>query len=385
MKIAVFHSSRSLLGEDSSGSGTYEKSLAQLLSQLSSDENLEIVHFVPRKWGFGFKKLSVSSLNLYEFRSGLLERIASSWPGSFFARMIESSPLMSTARFLRSEQFEIAYFSSPSPLALRLGNFPYLFTVWDLGHLDLPGFPEVWSQSTWVGRERTYYIGIGRASHVFVDSAETGARIQERFGIPRHRWTSIGLLPRIRENFDSSPEICDDYIIYPAKVWPHKNHVTLLRALSILKSDGVGLKLVFTGADGGNLRSVKEEAGSLGLESDVLFLGQVDRQRLLGLVYNSVALVMPSLLGPTNLPPLEALQLGTPAVVSDNHRFGPEIDSKLRIVPALDFESWADEIRVLVDQPRAGRLQIDERGTLESLSSVFKQIQIFLDVVGSGH
>lgn len=380
MKIAVFHSSRAILGQGLSGSGIYEKSIAELFDQLSSRENLEVCHFVPRKRGVRFRKLDFSSRSVYEFRSGLFERVASSWPGSFLAQVIEGTPLMSTSKFLRSERFDFAYFSSPSPLALRLGNFPYLFTVWDFGHLDLPGFHELWAQSTWVSRERIYSIGAGRASHVFVDSPETGMKLQKRFGIPRSRWTAIGLLPRIRESFDASREIRDDYIIYPAKFWPHKNHLTILRALAILKSNGVSLKLVLTGGDGGSRGKVGDEVSTLGLESDVLFLGQVDRQRLLSLVYNAVALVMPSLLGPTNLPPLEALQLGTPAIVSDAHSFGSEIDSLLRIVPGMDSAGWADEIGRLLNPPRRLKtLKFEDNGAIESHRLVFKEMDDFLE------
>ena len=288
---------------------------------------------------------------------------------------------MSTSRFLRSKGFDIAYFSSPSPLALRLGTFPYLFTVWDFGHLDLPGFAEVWAQSVWVSRERIASLGIGRASHVFVDSPETGVRLQERFGVPRSRWTAIGLLPRIRESFDPSREIGDEYIIYPAKFWPHKNHLTILRALAILKSEGVSLKLVLTGGDGDNLGNIRDQIGILGLQSDVLILGQVDRQRLLSLIYNSVALAMPSLLGPTNLPPLEAIQLGVPAIVSDVHSFGPEIDSLIHSVPALDERKWADEIYgLLVSTQRPKPLEITDFDAIKSHSVVFQGIADLLAI-----
>lgn len=381
MKIAVFHSSRALVGADSSGSGIYETSLAKVLDLLSSETGLEIVHFVPRRFGARFRRLEKDDNTVFEFRSGLVERVASLWPHSFLAQVIEASPLMSTARFLRSSGFDLAYFSSPSPLALRLGSFPYLFTVWDFGHLDLPGFTEVWAQSVWVRRERIYSLGIGRAMHIMVDSEKTGIRLEDRYGIPRNRWTSIGLLPNAQLGSAKSREIAHDYVIYPAKFWPHKNHSVLLEALSLLKSRGVKLKLVLTGSDGGNLRLVQARIRSLGLEEDVLIVGQIGRQRLLGLISNAVALVMPSLLGPTNLPPLEALQLGVPTIVSDEHNFGLELDAYVRKVPALDIDGWANEIQTALQEPKQpGKIVAGDRLAIQSLSSIFDHTKIMLGI-----
>lgn len=350
MKVAVFHSSRAMLGEEASGGGVYETAVANIFDGLARKYGVRITHFVPRKKGFGFKKTLQAGRDVREFRSTFLERVVSAVPGSPLARAIERTGLLSTARYLRKSQFRIAYFTSPSPMALRLGGFPYLFTVWDHGQLDLPGFLEVWQQSTWIRRERIYALGAGRASHVFVDSGVTGQRLQDRYGIAPERWSAVGLMPSAEVSKERAREIKDSYLIYPAKTWPHKNHVTLLAAFAELKKDFPSLKLVLTGGKGGNEGVVEDTILRLELNKNVVRLGHIDRERLLALIQHSDALVMPTLLGPTNLPPLEALQLGTPAIISDVHSFGPELDSMFLKVPPHDPELWVLAIRGVLEK-----------------------------------
>lgn len=348
MAVAVFHSSRAVLEECSGGSATYERAIAELFDSLSTRQELTVCHFVPRKRGWRFRRVEVAGKEVFEFRSGWVERIAFARPHSCVARIAEKMNLLSTARFLRRAGFDLAYFSSPSPISLRIGSFPYILTIWDLGHLELPGFAEVWARSTWLTREEIYSTGAIRAMHVFVDSVTTGKKLEDRYGIQASRWTATGLLPQVNVKGDLAAEIEEPYIIYPSKFWPHKNHLTILKALKLVKDRGFSLKLVLTGSEPSEKLTALID--DLGLTDEIVMLGSVERQRLLGLIKNAQALVMPTLLGPTNLPPLEALQLGVPAIVSDVHHFGAHLDSLLVSVPALDSECWAEEIIRAISQ-----------------------------------
>jgi hypothetical protein len=49
---------------------------------------------------------------------------------------------------------------------------------------------------------------------------------------------------------------------------------------------------------------------------------------------------MPSLLGPTNLPPLEAVYLGKPVFVSTNHKYDPSLINFFNFVDPYAPEDW---------------------------------------------
>jgi hypothetical protein len=59
----------------------------------------------------------------------------------------------------------------------------------------------------------------------------------------------------------------------------------------------------------------------------------------MALIVGSKGLLMASILGPTNIPPLEAAMLGTPVVASDAHQMQDMLEG-LELVPCSDREAW---------------------------------------------
>jgi hypothetical protein len=81
--------------------------------------------------------------------------------------------------------------------------------------------------------------------------------------------------------------------------------------------------------------------------------GSVPKAQVMGLLQQSVGLLMPSLLGPTNYPPLEALQLGVPAIISDAHHFDFPLPEAFIRVAALDVNQWAvSMVQFLAERPK---------------------------------
>jgi glycosyltransferase involved in cell wall biosynthesis len=112
-------------------------------------------------------------------------------------------------------------------------------------------------------------------------------------------------------------ELPKQYLFYPARFLPHKNHITLILALDILrKKYNTELNLVLVGRDNGNRRYVFDAIKRLGLEANVRHFGMVSSEDLVYLYKNAYALVYCSMNGPDNLPPLEAFTLGCPVIAS---------------------------------------------------------------------
>jgi glycosyltransferase involved in cell wall biosynthesis len=113
-----------------------------------------------------------------------------------------------------------------------------------------------------------------------------------------------------------------NFIHYPAQYWAHKNHYNLLLAFAEVLVKHPGLKLILTGSDRGNKEYVKRVITDAGLNENVIDLGFVSTAELKWLYQNSQGLVMPTFLGPTNMPLLEAAELGCPVACSqlDGHK-----------------------------------------------------------------
>jgi glycosyltransferase involved in cell wall biosynthesis len=226
---------------------------------------------------------------------------------------------------VESERIDLVWLMKPWSEPLPV---PYIATVWDLEHRKQPYFPEVSTTGwTWSAREKIYTALLPRASMII-----TGTQVGKEEVLRYYHVNSANVLvvpfpvptgalmaqslgsAAIKEKY----RLNGDFLLYPAQFWPHKNHINLLRALSILRNQtDLDLDLVLTGSDMGNQDHVIKQAVEIGLSDWVFVPGFVPREDLNALYRASMALVFPSYFGPDNLPPLEAFALGCPVVAAN--------------------------------------------------------------------
>jgi glycosyltransferase involved in cell wall biosynthesis len=113
---------------------------------------------------------------------------------------------------------------------------------------------------------------------------------------------------------DNSP-----FFLYPAQFWPLKNHYNLIQAFKqlVLIHPEQQLKLVLSGADKGNLPYLKKIITQLELENQIVITGYITNETLYALYKHALAMIMPTFLGPTNMPLIEAAYLNCPVLCSN--------------------------------------------------------------------
>lgn len=111
--------------------------------------------------------------------------------------------------------------------------------------------------------------------------------------------------------------IRDDYFLYVGNIKPHKGLKILIDAYKRVENN---VKLVLIGNKDnfrtGDKRIIKD-IEHLVDEKKVIFTGYVDRETLLSYYKFAKCLIQPSIYEGFGLPPLEAMYLDTPAIVSD--------------------------------------------------------------------
>ncbi len=306
------------------GSETFESSFASILRSI---DNLNIVPILLHTQFSKSRQRNKKNSNLNEiyFKVGLLTKALVALQTSLFLSSLSSRlrwPRNKFEKFLRIQGVQVAVFLSPNPLSLIVQSLPLVTTVWDLGHRDLPDLPEFSKKNSFKEREFFYQNTLARSWRVLVDSEITKKRIETIYSVQPNRVHVIGLLPAGPtleiKNISSDPQ--SKYIFYPAQFWPHKNHERLLYAFREVLRVNPELKLVLSGSDKGSLATVLNQATALGISDRVEYVGYVARSEYWKLLKNSEFLVFPSLLGPTNLPPLEALVIGKKMAVSLFHK-----------------------------------------------------------------
>ena len=196
---------------------------------------------------------------------------------------------------------------------------PFAYTIWDLQHRLQPFFPELNDKYNIEKRDNSLREILLKATYVLTGTAQGKKEICHFYGVDEDR---VALLPHFTPNLKTIQskavnDLPNNYLFYPAQFWSHKNHITLLEALCILAKEGFEIPLILTGSDKGNLSFVKKKIEEWQLGHLVHYLGFVTRSELKYLYQNARILVYPTLFGPENLPPLEAMSLGIPCVVSN--------------------------------------------------------------------
>ena len=359
MKVGVFLSDQApTIG----GGFTFQDAIFQALIKLDSRHTFVIFSKLGKEQPteFGSKRLQfvTSERGLLELARYKLIRIA--------ARAIAGLPIIGNrihnvdVNWLKQAAadlgIDVMWFVTPGYIEV---DTPYIFTVWDLQHRLQPWFPEVSAKGEWNGREKLYANAIPRATAIIVGSEAGKSEIVQFYRVPSDRVKYIPLpTPRftLTSSVDRGKEVLakhhipEGFLFYPAQFWPHKNHVALLLAVSILRKDyGLIFPVVFVGSDMGNLKHVRRIVDELDLSAQVNHLGFVSRDDLVGLYRNAFALTCLTFFGPDNLPPLEAFALGCPVIASNvcQEQLG---DAALLVDPKNE-RKIAEAIKQLHDDP----------------------------------
>lgn len=193
-------------------------------------------------------------------------------------------------------------FTVPAPLPTR--RQASVQSLLDVQHLELP---QLFSKAELLYRRR-YYEGFARrADAVITISQFAKDRMVELLGIDADR-IYVAHLGVDTTRFTPNLGPRENFVLYPARGWAHKNHARLIEAVGIARHSNPELRLVLTG---GGLDTLGE------LPDWVDRRGLVSEEELLTLYRTAGAMVFPSLYEGFGLPPLEAMASGCPVAVSN--------------------------------------------------------------------
>jgi len=268
------------------GSETYARELCRALGRVGE---LEYTVFLPRIAGDASDGLPGEIVGRYAARRSMPGRIR-----AMAGAAARPGPLR---RELRLERLEAIHF----PLSVMLPTVdrpPAATTILDLQHEFLPGnFPRAE-----LAYRRVVYRATARRSQIVIAiSKHARETLIDRMGLAPERVRTIHLAVD-HERFTPADVPREDFLLYPANRWPHKNHARLFEALELLPE----FRLVLTGS-GHDAR----------VPSRVDVRGRVSSDELVDLYRRAAAVVFPSLYEGFGQPPLEAMACACPVAVSD--------------------------------------------------------------------
>ncbi|MBC6112175.1 glycosyltransferase family 4 protein [Pedobacter fastidiosus] len=227
------------------------------------------------------------------------------------------------AQHLQENKIAFLFYANPDGNTF---DYPFVTTHWDIGHSSTYMFPEF--TEAFESRKHYYEQIIIKALAVLTET-ETGKKELVKYTNLNEKRIFVmpmfpGAIINHNVNKDEQQAILNRYglrenefFIYPAQFWAHKNHIILIDSLKLVLAEKPNVKLVFTGSNKGNLDYIKNYIQNENLGEHIKVLGFVSNEELYTFYKNAIALTMPTFLGPSNMPPLEAANLGCPVILSD--------------------------------------------------------------------
>ena len=204
---------------------------------------------------------------------------------------------------------------------------PGVLNLHDLQHVH---FPENFKPGALEARRRLYAQSARRASAIIASSDFVRDDIIRHLEVPPEKVHRIpvacnpdvlaGLARFTADDARRQYALPETFAFYPAQFWPHKNHIRLVEALTIVRSRAprAEFKLVCAGCrQHSGWPALEEALDQFGMRDHVTFLDFIPTEHLAGVYRASLFCVMPSLFEASSYPVIEAQTLGVPAMCSD--------------------------------------------------------------------
>lgn len=306
------------------GGGAYVQRIINLIDNYNFDKDIDICYLTlsPQK-NLQRKVINVSQLPRALFRIFHFSKFLFSFIERIDNYIIRKRGL---AKILKGENIKIVCY-------IRQGDcidseFPFIFNNWDIGHRSTHSFPELTIKGIFEQRDEFYQKILPKSLLTICESESGKKELMYYTRMGSHKIRVMPLFAGGVSTLEYQEEEINKTLIdvgvksnmffyYPAQFWAHKNHVGLIKAFKEFGEKYRDYKLVLSGSDKGNKEYVKSVVAKLGIEDKVIILGFVSNETVYSLYKKATALVMASHFGPTNMPPIEAMELGCPVICSD--------------------------------------------------------------------
>lgn len=306
------------------GGGSYTNKFIRLVDNYEFDTEIDICFLTLTDKN----KLHRDCINVSQIPRFIYKLVSSSKKLTNYFRILDLYVIKfkGLSRILKKTGVKIVYYCSQAECVDS--NFPFISNNWDIGHRSTHSFPELVNDGEFEHRDRFYKHVLPKSLLTICESESGKMELISLTGLGAHKIRIMPIFAGGVVSLNVSDETISSYLneisvtplhffYYPAQFWAHKNHIGLLKAFKEFIKHYPDFKLVLSGSDRGNKSYIIGKVNELGLTNNVVFLSFIPEEMVFALYKSAAALIMASHFGPTNMPPIEAMELGCPVICSD--------------------------------------------------------------------
>ncbi|MCM3078121.1 glycosyltransferase family 4 protein [Brevibacillus invocatus] len=204
-------------------------------------------------------------------------------------------------------------------------TIPSVINIPDIQH---EFYPQFFDAPVLQWRRENYQSSAQKSSAVLTLSEFSRRSILEKFQLPPHKVHAVHLdssgefsLPMRPEQdqvFRLKYQLPDHYGLFPANTWRHKNHLSLIQALAILRNTyNYKVNMVFTGFPQEAHQTVINAISQHQLWDQIKWLNYIPQDEMPSLYRNAHFLCFPSLFEGFGIPLVEAMRSNIPIICSN--------------------------------------------------------------------
>lgn len=170
------------------------------------------------------------------------------------------------------------------------------------------------------------------------------------------------------------------YFFSPNQFWQHKNQIAIIEAVKILKEKGIAVKVVFTGKEydyrnPDYTTNLKQKVVDYQLESQIIFLGFIDRIDQLILMKNAEAIIQSSLFEGWSTVVEDAKALNQTLIVSNIAVHQEQLENKAYFFEPHDYNALTEKIVEVMNNPITKlKYDLDYSNNIKSFALNLSQI-----------
>ena len=319
------------------------------------NDYLEFKKLVSAKTNFTILKPIIEKQNKNRLISRLIKRFSKPQKSNF-------------EKLLEQKKIDIIH--SPTQQSPNVKT-PTIVTMHDVQELH---FPEFFSSKEREYRAINHRKSIEKSTKVIVSYEHIKQDLLNFFDVSTNNIKVILLkmdnlwFEKFIEKKNQLNLISDQYILYPAATWQHKNHLSLLKAIKLLKETGkLDFKLICTGAKKDFFHNVIEPfIKENSLQKDVEFRGIVSDEELYNLYNSAKAVVVPTLYEAGSFPLMESILMKVPVICSNTTSLPATIDNDSFVFDPLNYEDIANKTLAITHDELFRELNIQNSKRVEN-------------------